>query len=309
MKLDISSFELSVGIHFLHPILIIMGQQASVERTELPRAMRAAAYAKHGGSDVLYIDEGWPTPKLKAGEVMVKVHATCVNPVDVKFRAYFVPNFVVPLPKIPGSDFCGEIVDLDSSVRGFAKGDRVFGMMPLTFYAAGAAAEYVAVSAGLIAKASKNVIHFSDYAALPLVALTVLQATKAFEAHHRGNTAGKRVFIQAASGGVGSLAVQYCKNVLNMEVFGTCSSKNADFVRACGADHIIDYHTMKFTDVVHLADLVIDPKSYLYQDDTLNSDVLKKVTNIIYNRYSPCINSFLFIGWILRKHCFLREQA
>lgn len=254
-----------------------MGQLASTRRVELPKTMRAAAYAKHGGPDVLYIDEGMPTPKLKSGEVMVKVHATCVNPVDVKLRAYSVPNFIIPLPKIPGSDFCGEIIDLDSSVRGFTKGDRVFGMMPLNFFSAGSTTEYVAISASLIAKAPKNLIHFSDCASLPLVALTVLQATKAFEQHHHGNTSGKRVLIQAASGGVGSLAAQYCKNVLQMEVFGTCSSQNADFVRACGVDHIIDYYTTKFTDVVHLADLVIDPKSYMYQDETLKGDVLKKV--------------------------------
>ncbi|KAJ1437203.1 chaperonin 10-like protein [Ochromonadaceae sp. CCMP2298] len=234
--------------------------------------MRAVYYDQHGGEEVMQETAYMIRPKPSKGQVQVRVAASSVNPVDIKLRENALSTALLPLPKIPGSDICGVVVNSQSDL--FREGDRVFGSMPL-LQSWGGAAEYASIDATLLALVPP---HLSDVqaASLPLVGQTVIQALRSFVDFYAHDTAGRRVLVQAAAGGVGSFAVQYCKHVLGMQVYATCSAHNAAFVRSIGADWVVDYSTHRFEDEVHGVDLVLDPMPYLYEQRTLSSGVLKK---------------------------------
>jgi NADPH:quinone reductase-like Zn-dependent oxidoreductase len=236
--------------------------------------MRAILYNRHGGTEVI-TEEFVYKPIPKNGQIMIRVVATSINPVDVKLRSYRISPTVLPLPKIIGSDYFGYVVDIGQCPESrFVTGAPVFGMMPI-LNAWGAAAEFIVVDETMVAAAPLEIQPHMYCAALPLVGLTVIQGLKNFEAYHKGDTAGKIVLVQAGSGGVGSMAIQYCKYVLNMQVITTCGPHNFDLVRSLGADQVIDYAT-DWTAALTGVDLVIDPKSYLNEERTLRSAVLKK---------------------------------
>ena len=129
----------------------------------------------------------------------------------------------------------GKIVGDDYRV-----GDGVFAIIPHIWPGWGSAAEYSTVHKSIIAKAPSN-ISYIEAASLPLVGLTVFQGFQHFVSTHPNDTAGRRVLVQAAAGGLGSFAVQYCKNELDIQVYATCSEKNMELVRSFGADEVINY--------------------------------------------------------------------
>jgi NADPH:quinone reductase-like Zn-dependent oxidoreductase len=209
--------------------------------------MKAVRIHEFGGPEVLRV-ETQPRPEAGPGEVLVRVEAASVNPVDYKMRnGGYVPKSALPLTL--GRDVAG-VVDATASENGrFKAGDAVYAMLARD---RGGYVEYVAVKAADCARKPER-LDFIQAAAVPLAALTAWQGL--FDYGHL--TAGQRVLIHGASGGVGHFAVQFAK-ARGATVFATCSGDDVDFVRGLGADEVIDYRTERFEDRARDIDLVYD---------------------------------------------------
>lgn len=193
------------------------------------------------------------TPEVAADEVLVKVKAISINPVDVKTGQgkAFYGQLKEQDPLIMGWDIAGEVVDAGAGVTTFKAGDAVFGMV--NFPGNGKAyAEYVAAPAAHLALKPANV-SFEEAAAATLAALTAWQALVV----HGQVKAGQKVLVHAAGGGVGHYAVQLAKQ-LGAFVVATSSAAKKDFVMSLGADEHIDYTQQRFEQVVTDADMVLD---------------------------------------------------
>lgn len=188
---------------------------------------------------------------INDGEVLIKVKAISINPVDVKSRAGkgVYGRIKTENPLILGWDISGIIEETKSS--DFKVGDEVFGMVNFPGHGK-AYAEYVAVPANQLALKPKN-ISFEDAAASTLVALTAYQAL----VHNANIQEGQNVLVHAASGGVGHITVQIAK-YLGAQVTGTSSAKNKDFVLSLGADSHIDYHGFDWKSAGRTFDFVLD---------------------------------------------------
>lgn len=206
----------------------------------------------YGPPEVLrYADLAKPTPA--DDEVLVRVHAASVNPLDwhyVEGTPYLVridAGFGRPENPRLGVDFAGTVEAVGKSVRRFKPGDEVFGGK------FGAFAEYVTVRAERAIAPKPGNVSFEQAAAVPIAALTALQALR-----DRGHVkAGQKVLINGASGGVGTFAVQIAK-AYGAEVTGVCSTRNLELVRSLGADHVIDYTREDVTRSGEHYDLIID---------------------------------------------------
>lgn len=195
-------------------------------------------YRSFGEPDVLELTEvARPVPQ--AHEVLVRVRAAGVNPPDWKLRRTPYPPDYVDLPLIPGWDVSGVVEEVGEYVGRFKPGDEVFGMLNFPRYA-GAYAEYVVARPRQFARKPAGIDHVQA-AALPMPALTVWQA---FE-DVAEVTAGQRVLVHAAAGGVGHLAVQVAK-LRGAYVIGTARAAKHAFVRGLGADEVIDYTSVDF---------------------------------------------------------------
>ena len=211
--------------------------------------MKAVRIHAFGGPEVLQIDE-IETPAPQAGEVLVKVIAASINPVDWKVRAGYLQGvFKQPFPILLGEDFAGTVAAVGTDVTDVKVGDEVYGSIPVV--RGGSCAEYLIAQASEYA-AKPSSLNFAEAASLGVAALTAWQA---FDA--AGLSAGQKVLIHAAAGGVGSMAVQLAK-ARGAYVIGTASARNAEFVKGLGADEVIDYAATKFEDVVKDADMVFD---------------------------------------------------
>ncbi|MDX5437649.1 MAG: NADP-dependent oxidoreductase, partial [Pontibacter sp.] len=192
-------------------------------------------------------------PSPKKGEVLVKVKAISINPVDTKNsegKAFYSKLKEDP-PVIVGWDISGEVVAVGKDVQYFKTGDQVFGMV--NFPGSGKVyAEYVAAPEAHLAHKPANVSHH-EAAAATLAALTAWQVL----VNEAGIKAGQRVLIHAAAGGVGHYAVQIAK-FFQARVIGTASPENHEFLKTMGADEQIDYHQYSVADVVMDADIVLD---------------------------------------------------
>jgi len=216
--------------------------------------MKAVVYDTFGGPDVLQVaDVETPAPGPK--DVLVKVHAAALNPVDW----HFVRGAPFPMrmmmgglrgPKRPrgvGADYAGTIAALGSAVTECAVGDPVFG-----YCESGALAEYlVRPAASVVSKPER--LTFEQAAGVPLAGLTALQAMRD-KAQVR---TGQHVLIVGAAGGIGSFAVQIAK-ALGAHVTGVQSTRALDLVRSIGADRVIDYNTEDFTTGDSRYDVVFD---------------------------------------------------
>jgi NADPH:quinone reductase-like Zn-dependent oxidoreductase len=213
--------------------------------------MNAVRIHQFGGPEVL-VYERVLVPQITAGEVLVRVAAAGVNPVDWKVRGGGSRiGAGASLPIILGWDVSGMVEAVAPDVTGFKPGDEVYGMV--RFPELGSAyAEYVAAPAAHLAQKPKSLTHV-EAAAVPLVALTAWQAL--FEALDL--QPGQRLLVHAASGGVGHVGVQLGR-WRGADVIGTASAANADFVRGLGASDVIDYTTTHFEEVVHDLDCVLD---------------------------------------------------
>ncbi len=210
--------------------------------------MKAIRFHDYGGPEVMKLEE-IDRPVPKDDEILVRVQAMGVNPVDWKIREGHVRKRInIPLPATPGGDIAGVVEQLGSAVTGFKVGQPVFAMIGLL----GGYAEYVAAKAQAVAPMPTNIDALQG-ASVPLAALTAWQAL--FD--HGGLKAGQRVLVHAAAGGVGSFAVQFAKEA-GADVAGTCSAGNAPFVRELGASQAVDYHTDYFAANAGKFDLVLD---------------------------------------------------
>jgi NADPH:quinone reductase-like Zn-dependent oxidoreductase len=211
--------------------------------------MKAIRFHEYGGPEVLRFEEA-PNPHTGPRQVLIRVHAAGVNPVDWKLREGRLRGAVdLTLPIIPGGDMAGIVETVGSGVEGFKTGDDVYGMV---YIGKAAYAELVAVDASQVA-AKPTSLDYVHAAAVPIAGLTAWQAL--FDWGHL--EAGQKVLIHAAAGGVGTFAVQLAR-WKGAYVIGTASARNADFLRELGADEVIDYHTTRFEDVVTDADVVLD---------------------------------------------------
>jgi NADPH:quinone reductase-like Zn-dependent oxidoreductase len=210
--------------------------------------MKAIRIHSFGGPETLSYEEA-PQPTPARGEVLIRVHAAGVNPVDAKIRSGEFPRFRPQLPAILGRDISGVVVNVGPDVSDLAKDDEVFGMLD---YDRGAYAEYAVASTREISLAPAALEH-EQLAALPVAALTAWQAL--FE--HGKLQRGQRVLIHGANGGVGHFAAQLGL-WSGAEVVGTCAEEDVDFVRDLGVETVIDYQSQRFEDEVRNLDLVLD---------------------------------------------------
>ena len=214
------------------------------------KTMKAVRIHEYGVPEVLRYEDA-PRPEPGTGEVLVRVHAAALNPIDWKIRAGYVKNWLnYPLPMIPGWDFSGVIDSVGPGAGAWKPGDEVYGRPDIS--RDGAYAEYIAVRASEIAAKPKCIDHIHS-AAIPLAGLTAWQAL--FETADL--KAGQSVLVHAAAGGVGTFAVQLAK-WKGAHVAGTASGRNQYLLRDLGVDQPIDYETTRFEDVVHGADVVLD---------------------------------------------------
>jgi NADPH:quinone reductase-like Zn-dependent oxidoreductase len=212
--------------------------------------MQAVRFHDYGGSGVLVLEEV-PRPQTGPGEVLIRVHAAGVNPLDWKVRAGHVKAMIAHrLPLIPGWDVSGVVEAVAPEVTAFKVGDAVYGM--LDFRRNGAYAEYVASRPSHLAIKPRSIYHIQA-GAVPLASLTAWQSL--FQV--AGLKSGQTVLIHAAAGGVGHFAVQFAKEK-GARVIGTASADNEGFLRKLGADQVIDYRTTRFEEVVRDADVVLD---------------------------------------------------
>ncbi|WP_330319364.1 NADP-dependent oxidoreductase [Streptomyces platensis] len=211
--------------------------------------MRAVTQRSFGGPDVLELTET-DRPRPHLNEVLVRVRAAGVNPIDAHVRSGAIPLLGEP-PFVVGWDVAGTVEEIASGVTRFAVGDEVFGM-PLMPRAAGGYADYVTAPSRQLARKPAALDH-PHAAALPLAGLTAWQAL----VDAAGVGAGRRVLVHAGGGGVGHLAIQIAK-ARGAEVLTTASAAKADFVRTLGADEVIDYRTTDFADAARDVDVVLD---------------------------------------------------
>lgn len=207
------------------------------------RDMKAALYYQYGGPEVLQY-EVVPIPEIRDDEILIRVAATSVNPVDKVIQAGLAKHMAkIEFPHIVGLDVAGMVEQIGESVKGFRPGDRVYAFMG--FSRNGAAADYVACKESVVAYAPTS-IPISDVAALPGTASAAWQGLFS----HGGLQAGHRVLITAASGGVGTIAVQLAK-WKGAYVIGTAVEKKSfKVLKELGIDEVIDYKKDSILEVV-----------------------------------------------------------
>src|SRR6266540_4502095 len=212
--------------------------------------MKAITHCEYGSSDVLKLEDV-EKPVPNDNQLLVKVHAASVNPLDLTIRG---PLLIRPLlglrkPKDTrlGVDYAGSVEAVGKNVTNFKPGDEVFGGKN------GAIAEYVCVLADRSVVLKPANMTFEQAASVPVAAITALQGLR-----DKGKIqAGQKVLINGASGGVGTFAVQIAKS-FGAKVTGVCSTRNVDLVRSIGADHVIDYTKEDFTKSPERYDVMID---------------------------------------------------
>jgi NADPH:quinone reductase-like Zn-dependent oxidoreductase len=209
--------------------------------------MKSFRIHNFGGPDVLKEDEV-PIPRPKDDEILVRVHAASINPIDLKIRDGSRGD-AQKLPITMGRDVAGKIESWGSGAEGVSKGDAVFAMLD---WDRGGYAQYVVVKAVEWAPAP-NKIDLTRAGAVPLAAVTAYQGL--FD--YGGLQKGQRVLVHGGAGGVGHFAIQLAK-AKGAWVATTVSAKDFEFVRGLGADQIIDYENQKFEDEVKDVDLVYD---------------------------------------------------
>ena len=212
--------------------------------------MRAMTIDGAGGPEALTLSEV-PFPRKYNSEVIVKVVAAAINPIDAKTRAGGGVSAGLSYPAVLGYDFSGIIVESPYEDFPLRAGDEVFGMTMVP-RSGGSYAEYLAISTLSVARKPAALSHV-EAAGVPLAALTAWGLVVDVANAHPG----QRILIHAGSGGVGHFAVQFAKH-FGAHVVTTASTRNVDFLGSLGADEVIDYQKDRFEDVVNDIDVVID---------------------------------------------------
>src|SRR6266404_7063644 len=212
--------------------------------------MKAVVLNEYGGPEVLKYEDA-PRPEPKDNEILIRVIAAGVNPVDGMVRAgMFAKYSQNAFPMIPGYDVAGIVEKTGANMEKYKPGDAVYAYIGLK--EGGAYAEY-AVATGKEASPKPKSLTFEEAAAVPLAAETAWQAL--FDTAKL--SAGQSVLIHGGSGGVGSFAIQFAK-ARGAKVFATASTSNQDLLKQLGADVAIDYTKQKFEDIAKDVDVVMD---------------------------------------------------
>ncbi len=209
--------------------------------------MKAIRIHQYGGPEVLaQVETQRPTPG--PNEVLIKVQAAAVNPVDWKLRAGIVKDiFPLTFPSTLGWDVSGTVEETGADVTRFKRGDEVYALVE-----GGGYAEYAAAREAIVSRKPRTLDHVQA-AAVPVAGVTAWQAL--FEVAQL--TAGQKVLIHAAAGGVGNFAVQFAK-ARGAYVIGTASWKNQAFLHELGVDKAVDYQNTRFEETVRDVDVVLD---------------------------------------------------
>jgi NADPH:quinone reductase-like Zn-dependent oxidoreductase len=222
--------------------------------------MKAIVYTHYGSPDLLQLKDV-PEPTPMENEVLIRVYAASVNPLDWHFlrgEPFVVRLGALRKPKHPilGVDIAGRVEAAGSSVKQFQPGDEVFGGGKNL----GAFAEYVCVAEDNLALKPAN-LSFEEAAAVPVAALSALQGLRDKGRIERDHKIPIKIAIEGASGGVGTFAVQIAKS-FGAEVTAVCSTRNVDRARSLGADHVIDYTREDFTKGGEHYELILAANAY-----------------------------------------------
>ncbi|HUA81891.1 MAG TPA: NADP-dependent oxidoreductase [Dyella sp.] len=212
--------------------------------------MKAFVIDRYSKKDPMRIRE-MPRPEVRDDDVLIEVHAAGVNLLDSKIKSGEF-KLILPyrMPLVLGHDVAGIVIQVGSRVRQFKVGDEVYSRPP--DHRVGTFAQFIAVNENDVALKPKN-ITMEEAASIPLVGLTAWQAL----VENAQLNKGQKVFIQAGSGGVGTIAIQLAKHIGAL-VATTTSSANTDLVRRLGADIVIDYKKNDFEKVLQNYDLVLN---------------------------------------------------
>jgi NADPH:quinone reductase-like Zn-dependent oxidoreductase len=219
--------------------------------------MKAVIRTRYGPPDLLQFTEV-EKPSPKDNEVLIKLYAASVNPLDLfAMRGAplirLIPGLRTPQPQVLGCDIAGRVEAVGAHVAQFQPGDDVFGV---TGFSGGAFAEYLCASENKLALKPASISH-EDAAAVPVAAITALQGLR-----DKGRIQpGQKVLIDGASGGVGTFAVQIAKS-FGAEVTAVCSTGKVDTARSIGADHVIDYTREDFTQGGQRYDLILGANAH-----------------------------------------------
>ena len=267
----------------------------------MTETMKAVCIHRYGAPEELtYQDLSRPVPE--EGELLVRVHAAGVNPVDWKTRSgsALAKAYGEQFPLVLGWDVAGVVAGIGPGVSGFAPGDAVYGMIRFP-QPGGAYAEYATAPVAHLAPMPESV-DFIEAAALPLVSLTAWQAM--FEAGELAE--GQTVLIHGAAGGVGHVAVQQAR-WRGARVIGTARARDKEFLRGLGLDMLVDYRTDRFEEVVRDVDLVLDTLGGQVQERSWG--VLKKGGILVTLRTTPALGEKAAARGLRAKHVLVRPQA
>jgi NADPH:quinone reductase-like Zn-dependent oxidoreductase len=215
--------------------------------------MKAVVIDQYGTSNRLRLGEV-ERPKPKAGEVLIRVHAAGVNPIDWKIRrGLFRPLLWLKFPIILGCDVAGVVEEIGPDVTRFRPGDPVFGLLGPRRHGPGGYAEYAVAPVPAVALKPQS-LSFEEAASMPVAALTALQSLRDLGRLQPGGS----VLINGASGGVGTFALPIARALGAARVTGVCGPRNLELVRSLGADAVIDYRQADFTHQPERYDVILD---------------------------------------------------
>ncbi len=233
--------------------------------------MKTIAIKEFGGRDKLQFMD-LPVPEIKPGEILVKVKAAGVNPVDWKIREGYIKDlFPYEFPIILGWDAAGIVEQAGPEVTRFKEGDEIFAYCRKPMVQGGAYAEYIVLEEEHAAIKPKNT-SFEEAASIPLAALTAYQSL--FDAAKLQS--GETVLIHAAAGGVGGFGVQLARDH-GAVVWATASARNKEYVQDLGAAQVVDYNQVDFCDSVRSE----YPDGVDVVFDCVGGEVLQKSTDIV----------------------------
>lgn len=235
------------------------------------QTMKAVAFDAFGDAGVLNV-KVVPRPDVKAGEVLVRLSHTSVNPVDWKIRLGYLKDMLPHVfPIIPGWDAAGVVEAVGAGVTDYKVGDRVAAYARLPQVHSGTYAEYISLPAEFLAKVDSK-ISFEQAAGVPLVALTAMQGLSDYTKVKKGDN----VLILNGAGGVGSFAVQFARQ-MGATVTATTGSSNVGYVKSLGADHVIDYSKESISGRAK----EIAPNGFDFVFDAIGGESLKTAFDIV----------------------------
>ncbi len=214
--------------------------------------MKAIIINNYGGTEVIETSNDSQKPAVKAGQVLVEVHAASLNRIDSAIRAGYLHQMMpLSFPSVLGGDFAGIVAEVGEGVINVKTGDEVYGYAGAFLGGSGSLAEYTSASVDKVSKKPRS-IDMAAAASLPLAGASAIQAIE----EHIKLRKGQKILIHGGSGGIGSLAIQLAK-LHEAYVAASVSTSNIKLAKQLGADEVIDYKTNDFTSIIKGYDAVL----------------------------------------------------